>query len=303
MNRKGSSGKDKTGNRFQNLPEIKENIGLMAFLTKCFPEKSRSAIKSLLSHKLVLVNQKDISLYNYNLNPGDQVVLLKGKSQAGEDLTGIKILFEDDYLIVIEKAAGLLSISTSEEKERTAYSLLSRHVKNADKPGHVFVLHRLDKETSGVMMFAKNKEVQSTMQNNWREMVLERSYTAIVEGKVLNPENTITSHLIESKAMKIHKTKNTEEGQLAVTHYKVISQLKEFALVNVVLETGRKNQIRVHMQDMGNPIIGDKKYGAKTNPIVRLGLHASLLVFRHPISKDVLRFESPIPKSFLRLVK
>lgn len=275
----------------------------MAYLQQSFPGKSRSSIKSLLAHKQVLVNNMAISVYNFKLKPGDLVSMNKGKQPVAQDMEGIKILHEDATLIVIEKAAGLLSVSTSGEKERTAYHMLSSYVKKTSPGKFVFVLHRLDRETSGVMMFAKSKEAQATLQNNWREMVLQRTYSVIVEGNVAKPEGSISSHLIESKSMKVHTTKKEDKGQLAITFFKLIKQLPNYALLEVTLETGRKNQIRVHMQEMGNPVAGDKKYGAKTNPLQRLGLHASLLVFRHPESREIMRFESPLPKSFHRLMK
>lgn len=295
--------KKQQGNRFIHLPEVKEPLSLMDFLIKSYPEKSRSSIKSLLVHNQILVNQSKTSKYDHPLQPGDQVSIMKGKVPEKVELAGMSIIFEDEYLIVIEKEAGLLSVSTSEEKERTAYHMLSSYIKNDNPHGHIFVLHRLDRETSGVMMFAKNQEVQNTMQNNWREMVQERTYTVIVEGKVEKLEGTITSRLIESKAFKIHTTQKPDEGQLAVTHYKLITQGKEYAMLEVTLETGRKNQIRVHMQELGNPVVGDKKYGAHSNPLQRLGLHASLLIFKHPITRETLRFESPLPKSFSRIIK
>ncbi|NJK94825.1 MAG: RluA family pseudouridine synthase [Bacteroidales bacterium] len=274
----------------------------MSFLIQSFPEKSRTTIKSLLTHKQVLVNQQVTSLYNYKLKPGDRVELFKGKGLAKHDLEGIKIVHEDDFIIVIEKASGLLSIATSGEKEKTAYQMLSRYVKMKDPLNLIFILHRLDRETSGVMMFARNKDVQATLQYNWREMVVERTYTAVVEGQVEKQQGIINSRLLESKAMKIHSTKKQDEGQEAITHYKLVKQSKDYALMEISLETGRKNQIRVHMQEMGNPVAGDKKYGAQTNPLHRLALHASLLVFRHPVTKEVLRFESPAPISFTHLV-
>lgn len=288
--------------KIQKLPVVKENSDLMAFLLQCFPGKSRSSVKSLLSHKQVWVNGNVVSKYNFVLKAGDEVTINKGKVIEVHDLTGINILFEDESLIVIDKAAGLLSVSTSNEKERTAYHMLSSYVKSKSPGKHIFVLHRLDKETSGVMMFAKSQEVQQTMQYNWREMVIQRTYTVIVEGKVEKPEGSISSHLIESKAMKVHPTQKKEEGQLAVTFFKLVKQLKDYAMLEVTLETGRKNQIRVHMEEMGNPVAGDKKYGAHTNPLQRLGLHASLLVFKHPVTREIMRFESPLPKGFLRLM-
>lgn len=303
MKSRGYNKNNKRPNKVQSLVPVQQEAELMAYLIQCFPEKSRTSVKSLLAHKQVRVNQKVETRYNFRLKPGDNVTLNKGKVVEVEEMTGIKILFEDEYLIVIEKAAGLLSISTSGEKERTAYSMLSRYVKSSDPGKHVFVLHRLDRETSGVMMFSKSQEVQATMQNNWREMVLQRTYTVIVEGKVEKTEGSISSHLLESKAMKVHTTQKKEEGQLAVTFFKMIKQLKNYAMMEVTLETGRKNQIRVHMEELGNPVAGDKKYGAKTNPLQRLGLHASLLIFKHPITRETMKFESPVPKSFLRLMK
>lgn len=303
MSERGKYKNHQKENRFQKLQEVTENIELMEFLTKCFPGKSRTSVKSFLTHKQILVNQKSISKYNFILKPGDELTLFNGKGSADESLEGIKIIFEDEYLIVIEKAAGLLSVSTSGEKERTAFHMLSSYVRNKDPRKHLFVLHRLDRETSGVMMFAKDQQVQETMQNNWREMVQERTYTVIVEGKVLENEGSISSHLIESKAMKIHTTHQKDKGQLAITYYKLKKQLKDYAMLDVTLETGRKNQIRVHMEEMGNPVAGDKKYGAKSNPLQRLGLHASLLIFKHPITREIMRFESPLPKSFARLMK
>lgn len=303
MSRRGIYNNHQQENKFQELPEVKESIELMVFLTNCFPGKSRTSIKSLLAHKQVLVNQQPVTRYNYPVKPGDRVAVVRGKTSEPNDLTGVNILFEDDYFIVVEKVAGLLTMGTSGEKERTAYHILSNYLKTKNPPKHLFILHRLDRDTSGVMMFAKDQQIQTTMQNNWREMVVERTYTVIVEGKVLKAEGTISSHLIESKAMKIHTTSKPETGQLAVTYYKLKKQIKDYALLEVTLETGRKNQIRVHMEEMGNPVAGDKKYGAKTNPLHRLGLHASILIFKHPVTKEILRFESPLPKSFLRLMK
>jgi 23S rRNA pseudouridine1911/1915/1917 synthase len=303
MTDKGPNKNLRKGNMLQHLAAVNEKIELMAYLTRCFPGKSRSSVKSLLAHKQVVVNGKVETKYNFPLKEGDQVTLNKGKVTEAHDMEGIKIVFEDNYIIVIEKAAGLLSIATSGEKERTAYHILSKYVKSTDPRNHIFVLHRLDRETSGVMMFAKDQAIQKTMQNNWRELVMQRTYSVIVEGKVLQPEGSIKSQLVESKAMKIHSLHDTEEGQLAVTYYKLIEQYKGYALMEVTLETGRKNQIRVHMEELGNPVTGDKKYGAQTNPLQRLGLHASLLVFRHPVTREVLRFESALPKNFVRFIK
>jgi 23S rRNA pseudouridine1911/1915/1917 synthase len=282
--------------------QVVQSGELMTFLIQTFPEKSRTTIKSLLAHRQVKVNDVIITKYNHTLRVGDTVSVIKGKGPVEFKSEDIKILFEDDYIIVIEKEAGLLSIATSNERERTAYSILRQHIKDENPKNQIFIIHRLDKETSGIMLFAKDIKIQETLQKNWHSAVLERSYIAIVEGVVAKKEDTITSWLKESSAMKMHSSDKPDDGQIAVTKYKVIKQDKQFSMLKVILDTGRKNQIRVHMKEMGHPVVGDKKYGAKTNPIQRMGLHANLLVFKHPVTEAELRFESPIPRKFKRLL-
>jgi len=162
-------------------------------------------------------------------------------------------------------------------------------------------LHRLDRDTSGVMMFAKSEKIQQLLQNAWKEAVLERSYIAVVEGLVTKEEGTITSWLTESKAFIMYSSRTPNGGQKAVTHYQVLKKNKNYSLLEVKLETGRKNQIRVHMKDIGHSIIGDKKYGATKHPIGRLGLHARVLAFTHPVTGEEVRYETDIPKVFLSL--
>lgn len=281
--------------------EVTEHSELMKFLIGAIPSKSRNDIKSLLAHHQILVNNKVITQYNYPLEIGQQVVVNWTKVLMEKQPQGLNIIFEDPYIIVIEKQAGLLSIATPTQKEQTAYTILSEHVKKSDAKNKIFVLHRLDRDTSGVMMFAKSEKVQQLLQNAWKEVVFERSYVAVVEGLVTQEQGTITSWLTESKALIMYSSRTPNNGQKAVTHYKVLQKNKNYSLLEVKLETGRKNQIRVHMKDIGHSVIGDKKYGATKHPLGRLGLHARVLAFKHPITGEDVRYETDIPKEFLNL--
>ncbi|GHU13424.1 pseudouridine synthase [Betaproteobacteria bacterium] len=279
--------------------KVKEPIELMAFLGIHFNGKSRTALKSLLSHKQVRVNGKVVSLFNHLLQEGDSVTIDTSGGKNELKHSKLKVVFEDDVLIVIEKAEGLLAVATDERKEEvTAFSILYEYLKNIDPRNRLFIVHRIDRETSGLIMFAKSKEIQLSLQENWHENVTERVYIAIVEGVPDKKEDTIVSYLRESKALKIHSGNREDEGKKAITHYKVIRKSDAYAMLKVELETGRKNQIRVHMQEIGHPIIGDKKYGADPSPIGRIGLHARVLAFVHPVTHEVMRFETPIPKKF-----
>jgi 23S rRNA pseudouridine1911/1915/1917 synthase len=193
----------------------------------------------------------------------------------------------------------MLSIATAKEKLLTTYSILSGHVKRENPNNRIFVVHRLDRDTSGIMMFAKSEEVQSAMQKAWHEAVIERTYVAVVEGLVENDEGTIRSFLKENKALIMYSTKVPGEGDEAITHYKVLRRGEAITLVEVKLETGRKNQIRVHMKELGHPVVGDKKYGAKTNLIGRTCLHARVLAFIHPVNGTEVRYETPVPGRFM----
>ncbi len=197
--------------------------------------------------------------------------------------------------------ASLSFPSTEKQKDNTAYSILSSHVKKQDPRNRIFVVHRLDRETSGLMMFAKSEKIQKLLQESWNATIEERTYLAVVEGYVEKKQDTITSYLVESKALIVYSSKNPEVGQKAVTHYEVLKSNKNFSLLKVNLETGRKNQIRVHAKGMGHSVIGDEKYGAKTDPIKRLGLHAWVLAFKHPTTGKDFRFETEIPAKFTNL--
>jgi len=281
--------------------QVTESEELMKFLIAQLPGQGRNNIKSLLSNRQILVDQDIVTQYNYLLEIGQQVSVQWDKVRKESQPQRLEILFEDPYLIVIAKEAGLLSIATAQEKEQTAYSILSDHIKKRDPKNRIFVVHRLDRDTSGVMLFAKSENVKELLQKDWKEAVEERSYIAITEGPVNSPEGTITSWLKENKTFTMYSSPKENGGQKAITHYRVLKKNKNFSMLEVNLETGRKNQIRVHMQDIGHSIIGDKKYGSTKNPLRRMGLHARVLAFRHPITGEEVRFETEIPKDFLSL--
>ncbi len=280
---------------------VTEQTKLMKFLLAQMPDKSRNTIKSYLVHRMVSVNNQTVSQYDHPLKPSQIVRIKQGKVEETVKYHGLKILYEDPHIIVIDKESGLLSIATAKERKKTAYFILTEHVRKTNHNNRVYIVHRLDKEASGVMIFAKSIEVQEVLQRDWQKAVVDRRYAALVEGRVEKQEDTIISWLIESKALIMYSYKFDNGGQKAITHYKIINMNNDYSLLEVTIDTGRKNQIRVHMQSIGHSIVGDKKYGSTQNPIKRMGLHAMSLAFTHPITNENLKFESPVPKSFLSL--
>lgn len=295
--------KRQRGQRTSTTLTVAEPAQLMAFLIAQLPHKNRNNIKSLLSNKQVLIDGKVYTQFNHPLQPGQVVTVAANRAPEISQYRGLTILHEDQFLIVINKQAGLLSMATNKERDKTAYGILSDYVKKENPKNKMFIIHRLDRETSGVMMFARSEKVQKLMQESWNDTTKQRTYVALVEGTPEPPTGTISSYLRESKALIVYSSQNPDTGQLSVTNYTVVKANEDFALLELELETGRKNQIRVHMQDIGHPIVGDSKYGAASNPIGRLGLHAERLAFEHPITGEQLQFSAPIPKSFLAVVK
>lgn len=280
---------------------VKDEMELLTFLLAIMPNKSRHNVKSILRDKQVLVNKKAVTQFNHLLKPKQIVEIKDGKAPEHQKYKGLTIVFEDQHLIVIEKQEGTLSIATEKQKLHNAYSILSDHIKKEDPRNRIFVIHRLDRETSGLMMFAKSERVQKLMQESWNATIRERTYLAVTEGFVKETEGVIESYLVENKALTVYSTNNPTLGKHAITHYETLKATENNSLLKVNLETGRKNQIRVHMKDIGFPIVGDEKYGAKTDPIGRLGLHAWVLSFLHPMTNEEMFFETKIPKKFLWL--
>lgn len=283
--------------------KVKEETELMKFLIESLPKKNRNNIKSLLKNKQVLVDGASISQFNHPLVPGQEVMITESRL-SDKDMRGIKVVYEDEYLIAIEKASGILSIATNKEREKTAYNMVKNYVKTRNPLEKLFIVHRLDRDTSGVMIFAKAEEIQQILQTNWQDIVLERTYVAVVEGKVEKDSDTIISYLKENSAFVTFSSEKEIEGsKKAITHYTVLRRSKGFSLVEAKIETGRKNQIRVHMQSLGHSVVGDKKYGATTNPLGRLGLHAKSIIFKHPKTGKILSFQTSIPMKFSGMFK
>lgn len=293
--------KKATDNKIGATFTVAENALLMEFLMAQMPGKSRSKIKVLLGNKRVLVDGKQISQFNHPLTPGQKIEISKEPVLPEKKIKDYSIVYEDAELIVIQKQAGLLTIATDKEKRATAYSLLSDHVKQQDPDNRIFIVHRLDRETSGLLLFAKSEEVKYHLQELWNATVVERTYITVVEGAVEKKEGVITSYLVEGKTFVVHSSQDPKRGKKAITNYKVLTRNRGYSLLKVNLETGRKNQIRVHMQDLGHSVVGDRKYGATGSPIRRLGLHAQKLSFKHPISRKKMEFETKIPEEFLKL--
>lgn len=282
--------------------KVHEQAELLAYLYNRLKERSRSTVKSLLVSRRILLNGKLSTQFDQAIKPGDEISILSTpQREVSRKLPGIQIVFEDNDIIVINKEVGVLSMSTESRQDDTAYSILSRYVKMQNRENKIYIVHRLDRDTSGIMMFAKNVKAKETMQANWQHAVEERTYIAVVEGCVEQKTGTIESWLRESKALIVHSSQTPGNGLHAITHFKTLKSNKYFSLLAVELETGRKNQIRVHAQAIGHSVIGDKKYGSKQNPIGRLGLHAQILAFKHPVSGENLRFETAIPRKFLSL--
>ncbi len=295
MNNKHSRTSKKRPKKFR----VGKENELLKFL---YQNSNQKKVKTLLKHKLVKVNGETITQFNHPLKPGDLVELHFETSATEKRFRGFSIVFEDEHIIVIDKHAGLLSISTDKDNKNTAYRALSKHVKMEDKQNKIFIVHRLDRDTSGLMLFAKNEEVKQKLQKNWHSMVFDRIYLAVIQGKPEPWSGSISSYLYESKALKVHTTDNPDEGEKAVTHYKILKGNKEYTILKVWLETGKKNQIRVHLADKGFTIVGDKTYGSKINPVGRMALHAWTLNFEHPVSGEKMEFKTGMPRKFSRLV-
>ena len=281
---------------------VKESNTLLPYLIELLSHQSKTSVKALLKHGQVYVNNKPMTHFDTPLSMGDKIFISHEKGRVEFNHPQLKIVWEDDELIVVDKKDGLLSVSDSPTQERTAYFLLTEYVKKINPRNRIFILHRLDKGTSGLMMFAKNRNIQEYLRENWHEMITRRTYVALIEGTPEKKEDTIVTYLAENSRMKVYCT-DPQNGKEAVSHYHVLKSNTEYSLIEVDLETGRKNQIRAQMEYIGYPVAGDPKYGALTDPAERLMLHARRLFFIHPATNQEMRFETPIPHKFREIVK
>lgn len=268
---------------------------LLDFLIASQPDRSRNKVKSQLSHRQVSVNKMIVTQFDTMLQPGDVVTVSSSRGPEAFRHPMIRIVYEDDYIIVADKRNGLLTVGTDKERTRTAFYLMSEHVKRSDPANRIFIVHRLDRETSGLLVFAKSEEIQSRMQRNWKDTVLSRKYIAVAEGELPATEGVIDEPLAENKNFKVYVD---PEGEKATTGYRVLACRNGFSMVELTLQTGRKNQIRAHLEHIGTPIAGDKKYNATTNPAGRVCLHALVLDFMHPVTGERMDFSTAVPQIF-----
>ena len=282
---------------------VAEDAVLLPFLMSAMPSRPRTAVKALLKHGQVKVGDTPTTQWNMLLKSGDRVHVNFTRAFHVFRNPRLRLVYEDDDILVVNKGYGLLSVSTDNVKEGTAYSILRDYVKWSNPANKIFIVHRLDRDTSGLMVFAKNIKAKEALQHNWNNMVLERKYLAVVEGIPDCESDTIRSYLTENARHEVYSTDVKGEGQLAVTRYATLMKGKGRAMREVELDTGRKNQIRVHMKEMGHPIVGDRRYGAGVSPIHRLALHARTLRFVHPVTRQEMAFTTPIPAAFLSLVR
>jgi 23S rRNA pseudouridine1911/1915/1917 synthase len=283
---------------------VQASAELLAFLFAEWPEVKKKKMRAWLKFRAVTVNGVPLTQFDHRLQAGDVVAIRaeQGPTRKTDFVSGLRILFEDESLIVIDKPAGLLSIATESERDRTAYHELTEYLRDAPtrRRERVWIVHRLDRETSGLMVFAKTATAKSVLQNGWDEV--EKRYQAVVEGAPAAEHGTLESDLNEESPSKVHRAPRSERTRHATTRYRVLARSGVRALVELTLVTGRRHQIRVHLADAGCPVVGDEKYGAATNPAKRLALHACALAFRHPTTQNAMRFESPLPADLLRLV-
>jgi 23S rRNA pseudouridine1911/1915/1917 synthase len=275
---------------------------LLPYLTGLPLGLSRKQAKDLLRFRAVTVKGKATVRHDTELAPGDVVTIAARKqaSDAALERYGLTIVHLDDAVVVVEKPAGLLSMGSEREKEKTAYRILNTHLKALMKTPaqQVFIVHRLDRETSGLMMFARTESAQAALQRDWKGVI--KRYLAVVEGLPADAQGTLKDRLVEGKSLMVHRVE--EGGELAITHYRVLRAKGARSLLELTLETGRRNQIRVQLAALGHPVAGDRKYGAKTDPARRLALHACELKFRHPVSGAPMEFHSALPARLKALI-
>lgn len=284
---------------------VQEPAELLTYLFATWPEVKRKQVRTWLKFQAVTVNDRPVTQFNHSLLPGDVVAVRSDRFAVPKTVlaSGMKVFFEDAALIVIDKPENLLSVASEAEPEKTAYFQLTDYLRQQGR-GHardrVWIVHRLDRETSGLMVFAKTAVAKETLQAAWDQA--EKRYEAVAEGRLAEESGVFESDLDETNPFKVHSTVRNPQTRHAVTHYRVLGRGKRRTLVELTLETGRRHQIRVQLADAGCPIVGDKKYGAKTDPVKRLALHACSLRFLHPVTQKELRFTSPLPRELVRLI-
>ena len=289
-------------NKYKNKSQetvftVREEGELLEFLMKAMDGISRTKVKKMLTYDSVYVNDRVVSQHNFQLKPNMRVSIKKSSEGNRFKNFWVKIVFEDDHILVVEKKAGILSSSTT-PKDESVKTILNYYLDKTHQHANAHTVHRLDKFTSGLIIFAKSKKVALEFEQDWKERVYDRRYVALVHGELPKSQGTVASWLKDDSHYVTHSSQEDNGGKYAVTHYKKLKSGNGYSLVELQLETGRKNQIRVHLQDLGCPVVGDLKYGDGSDPIHRLGLHAYKLCFKHPVTGEDMKFETDIPKSF-----
>lgn len=280
---------------------VTEDSCLLEFLLAGLSDLSRNNVKSLLKNGEVLVDGRTVTQYDHPLGKGQTVKIIRSAARSGRRGESLKIIYEDSDLIAVNKPAGLLSVGTGKQDDMTAYRLLTDYVRGHNPKSRVFIVHRLDRDTSGVLLMAKNERYKLALQDNWNRLVTRRAYIAIIQGHMTEKSGSIRTWLKETKTRLVYSSRTLGDGLEAITDYLVIKENADYSMLEINLETGRKNQIRVHMKESGHCVVGDRKYGANADPLGRLGLHAHLLKLNHPFSGEAMRFEAGIPECFQAL--
>ncbi len=279
---------------------VNEEAPLLEWLLRNLSE-SRTKVKATLQGRGIRVNGKTVTQFDFVLKPGMKVAVSKTKrNQQSFKSRYVKIVYEDRWLIVVEKMPGILSMAAG-HSSLNVKSVLDDYFKKSRQKCTAHVVHRLDRDTSGLMVYAKDIDTEQALEHNWHQLVYDRRYVAVVSGEMEHDEGTIQNWLKDNKAYVTYSSPVDNGGKLAITHFHVLSRTTEHSLVEFKLETGRKNQIRVHAADMGHPVCGDTKYGNGDDPLHRLCLHAWLLCFTHPVTNEPMEFETPFPTSFRQL--
>lgn len=277
---------------------VEEPDTLLPFLLTAVGDKSRNTVKGLLTRGQVQVDGKTVTRHDHPLVPGQTVTIQPETGKKGK--LPFPVLWEDEHILVVDKPAGLLSMASDKEKVRTAYRQVTDYVRAGAPRARVFIVHRLDRDTSGVLLFAKDEATKRAFQDNWEKIIHRRGYLALVEGAPPKPADTIRTLLRENAAHRVYSVPSG--GKEAITHYRTVKQGKRYSLLEVDLSTGRKNQIRVHLSELGCPVAGDRTYGAATDPLGRLCLHAHELTFLHPLTGQETTFRADLPRGFEKLV-
>lgn len=282
--------------------EVTEEMPLLEYLLATVGE-SRSKVKATLQGRGIKVNGKCVTQFDFLLKPGMKVAVSQTKrNQAAFKSRYVKIVYEDRWIVVVEKNVGILSMAAG-HSTLNVKSVLDDYFHKSRQKCKAHVVHRLDRDTSGLMVYAKDMETEQILEHNWHDIVYDRRYVAVVSGEMEQDNGTIANWLKDNKAYVTYSSPVDNGGKYAVTHFFTLDRTTDYSLVEYKLETGRKNQIRVHSADMGHPVCGDVKYGDGNDPLHRLCLHAFLLCFTHPVTHERMEFETPIPTQFRQLFK